>query len=800
MKRSLKTSVALTGLLGCLIGYSGMASAQSSDGSTSASPGARTIGAQPGVAPSTGKPSTGNQGPQADPSSQAAVGEIVVTAEKRSQSVNRVGLTIAAFSGDTLAKQGISNVRDLSKIVPGLTYTESASSTPVYTLRGVGFYETSLAAYPDVSVYVDQVPLPFPVLTTQAGLDLDRVEVIKGPQGILFGQNSTGGAINYVAAKPTHDFHAGGDVTYGRFNRVEGTGYVTGGLTDTLSARFSAKIDHGDDWQYSYTRNDTIGKTRDYVARLLLDWKPTDKLKFELSLNGWINKSDPQAGQYFAFQPQIATSTNIIATLSAIPFAPQNDRAADWAYRLRGNEHMYQAALRGDYTLSDDITLTSISSYVGYHKNDVDTNSGLYLANEDIAGHTGYIRSFTQEIRLSNRAEDRFRWTLGGNYEGSHVHEFVNFTYPESTLAEAFNVSANNYFSDQHMRNYAAFGNAEYSVTPKLAIKGGVRYTESRRSFEGCGSDPGDGAFADLFAGISSALSGQQVTIAPGACAVLDQFTFLPQLFHDQLNEHNVSWRGGVDYKANSNLLFYVNVAKGYKAGSFPTIGASTSKQYDPVTQESLLDYEGGFKAQLFDKRVSVSGAGFYYDYRNKQVRTKLIDPIFGIIDALANVPKSSVKGGEIVIAARPIPGFDVSGSATYLDTEVKKYVGVNGQGVLANFAGTPLPFSSKWQAAASGDYRWKIGSFEMGVGTSVTYHSTTFAVVGGGAAAKIDPYTLIDLRASLGRHDGRWQVTLWGRNITNKYYWTNVVHVYDTSVRYTGQPVTYGATLSFKI
>jgi outer membrane receptor protein involved in Fe transport len=165
------------------------------------------------------------------------VAEVVVTAQKRSQSINDVGLTVSAITSDTLAKEGISTLADVAQSVPSLSFSESPDNTPIFTLRGIGFVESSLASYPTVSVSMDEVPLAFPALTTLAAFDLERIEVLKGPQGILFGQNTTGGAINYIAAKPTSRFDAGGDLSYGRFNRVELDDYVSDPLSDTLRGR-----------------------------------------------------------------------------------------------------------------------------------------------------------------------------------------------------------------------------------------------------------------------------------------------------------------------------------------------------------------------------------------------------------------------------------------------------------------------------------------------------------------------------------------------------------------------------------
>ena len=175
-----------------------------------------------------------------------SIGEIIVTAQKRSESLSRVGLTITAMTGDALAQQGINSVQDLTTVVPGFSFSATQTSTAVYTLRGVGFYETALAGYPAVSVYVDEVPLPFPALTTMAAFDLERVEVLKGPQGILFGQNSTGGAINYIAKKPGQDLDYGFSATYGRFNQADLEAHIGGPLSDTLSGRLAVRMERAD--------------------------------------------------------------------------------------------------------------------------------------------------------------------------------------------------------------------------------------------------------------------------------------------------------------------------------------------------------------------------------------------------------------------------------------------------------------------------------------------------------------------------------------------------------------------------
>jgi len=196
------------------------------------------------------------------PAPPDTIGEIIVTAQKRSERLSDVPLSITAATGDQLTREGITDVAGLEKIVPGFTYQDSSYGTPIFSIRGVGFYDTSVGVSPAVSIYLDQVPLPYSSMARGVSFDLERVEALKGPQGTLFGQNSTGGAINYIAAKPTKDTTEGFDLDYGRFNSVNMQAFVSGSLAPNLQARIAARYEYRDDWQIGYAPNDTkFGKS-----------------------------------------------------------------------------------------------------------------------------------------------------------------------------------------------------------------------------------------------------------------------------------------------------------------------------------------------------------------------------------------------------------------------------------------------------------------------------------------------------------------------------------------------------------
>jgi iron complex outermembrane recepter protein len=766
-------------------------------------------------------PAYGNRvGPAA--ASDQGLEEIIVTAEKRSESINKVPLAITALSANTLQDQNIHSVQDLALVVPGFTYAASLLDTPVYSLRGVGFYETTLAAYPDVSIYVDQVPLPFPVLTQNVGLDVARVEVLKGPQGVLFGQNSTGGAINYIAAKPTDKPEAGLDFGYGRFNDTRVAGFVSGPVADTLTARLAFQTEQMGAWQHSYNTptEQTNGSISKSAARLLLDWTPNDKLKFEFNANGGVDQSEPIAPQLIGVSLQAPDSPVNGPFLLAYPHAPNNAEAADYSplNKPRSNVSQYQFSLRGDYTPGSDLTITSITSYVHYLRDEhvefggvlVNTANASNQGDEELTLDFGQINSIYQELRVANSASDTVRWLAGANFEHSSVYEFNLYDYSGSSEADSPGVAASltrnltntPFYSDQLMKNYAVFGNVDWDLSKQVTVTGGVRLNESDRSARLCTQGGYGGGVDQAFDHLQSALHGGAVfpPLTASDCITADPVTLLSvrQGYISDLDEKNASWRGGIDYKPTANALLYVNVTKGYKAGSFPMLSASTSYQYAPVKQESVLDYEGGFKASFFDHSLQLNGAGYHYDYTNKQIRTQTVQPIFGILNNLQNVPKSTVDGGELQLAWTPLHGLQLTAAATYLEARVVQFVGTNADGIRQDYAGSAVPYSPKWSANATADYNWNLSSTLIAsVGATAVQRSVSYATVGPTPIDRINPYTLLDLRASVFTQDSKYRVEVYGKNVTNRFYWDNVSHPYDTVVRYAGMPETWGITFS---
>jgi outer membrane receptor protein involved in Fe transport len=699
--------------------------------------------------------------------------------------------------------------------------------------------------------------------------------VLKGPQGTLFGENATGGAINYIAAKPTSTLRAGGDISYGRFNSIDANAYISGPLTDTLAFRIAGTGSHMDDWQNSISRpGDTNGHISYVAGRMLLDWKAAPGAKFELSVNGYHDTSQPQAQQLILLNPQSKASPALISRLLASPFAPNNARAANWVnqaldpatgvvaadgsvtpgtqsstdFRQFSDRKFWQVALRGDFDLTPNVTLTSMTSYDHFDQRQRTGGDGNDIVTFTLQRSDGMIRTFNQELRLANSGHGPIKVIMGGNFERTVTDENQLLRIYDNTAYNANNLYINASTVDNHqsITNWALFGNAEYKPVDRVTLIGGIRYTDSHNSANICGATIPGGNDDKLFNFLGS-LSGQSFTpITPSGCYTLNAINVpIPkgvtvlspygpgplgvpgEPFVAKLNETNVSWKAGVNFQMTSRALLYGTVSKGYKSGSFPSLAAATFTPLLPVTQESVLAYELGAKLQSSDRKLALNAAGFYYDYRNKQVRGKLLDPIFGDLEAEVNVPKSRIWGLEADVTIREIPEITITGGITYLNSKVLTYTGVDAVGNAdQNFAGEPLPFTPKWSGNMDVSWRHDLGGDRaIFAGATVSARTRSDAVfnaanlttaaikaknplflagVGYAAAAPgvtqpfvIDGYATVDARA--GYDSGRgWRVMVWAKNLLNKYYWTNVISSTDSAARLAGMPATYGVTVGF--
>jgi len=748
---------------------------------------------------------------------------IIVTAQKRSENIADVGLSITAITADSLDERGVVDVASLTRIEPSLQFSSTDMGTPVYTIRGVGFYEQALMAPPTVSLYQDQIPYPYPVMSAGALLDVERVEVLKGPQGTLYGQNATGGAVNFIAARPTSDFAAGLTATVARFGEVHLDGYVSGPVTEGVRMRLSAETDQGGAWQRSNTRDEELGDRRYWAARLLTEISPNEDISISINANMWRDESDAQASQLSGFvllnpdavspaapgdrlpNPTYLANGDYPSPIEDFlnnPISPMNSRAADWfpGASPRLDMKFQQISGRADIYLNDALTMTSLTSYQHFTSDNLYDITGVNTQTT-VTRNSGKINSFFQELRLNQEIGDgRGNIQAGINYS----HENGSELYDQNGLLTAsyFTATGVPWTTLQNVKSSKSestsiYASAAFPLMDTLKLNVGLRHTWTTSEASQC--------TLSFDRGLSDLVTGGAVV--PGEC-----YTFLPDfsngLFTADLSEENTPWRVSLDWKPAPETLLYASVSRGFKAGSFPTTAATTFSQLQPAVQESLTSYEVGVKTDIFDRTISLTAAAFHYNYKDKQIFGRVIDNIFGPIFKLLNVPTSEADGAELGIVVRPAEGLTVDFAGTYIDTRVTSdFLNFNAYGDPIDFKGEKFPFTPEWSAVGGIRYERSLtrdwDAYAMARGsyqseTNSSFGAETGAVLHGYPSLTNKAYAILDLSLGATTADGRWKAEIWGRNVTNTYYWNTTSYLIDNVVRRTGRPATYGITVGF--
>ncbi|MGE3745119.1 MAG: TonB-dependent receptor [Sphingomonadaceae bacterium] len=735
------------------------------------------------------------------------IADIVVTAQKREQRFQDVPMALSVLGSEQMAQRGIRQLDDIASSVPALTITRTEWNAPVVTLRGVGFYDNSVASSPAVSLYTDEIPVAFLAESTGILFDMERTEVLKGPQGTLFGQNSTGGAINFITAKPTDTLRGGFDVSFGRFSALDLNGFVSGPITSTLTARLAVQSQQFGAWQRSESRGDHLGDRNLTAARATFDWRPTDRLNATLVLSGWTDKSESLAPKYIFRRPfNAALPGNPDANY---PFSGPSNRAVDWdpARNFKHDDRRLAGSLRIDYDLGV-VSLTSISSLSDFKYDYYIEQDGTPFENSG-NDSTGDTRSFYQELRL-NGTFGPATVVVGGNYEKSRAFQSLNANLLDSTATGLLGpgyVFADNTIQDEHrIETKAVFGNVELDIGSGFIVNGGLRYTRSTRDYEYC-AVAGDVAGGwDALRDIFRSLGG----LPPGpASSVNSCISFGPPPGFEngppvtrQLKEDNVSWRVGLQKKFDRNTMVYITVSRGYKAGTFPFAFALTADAVTPVKQESLLSVEGGFKASPA-RNLQLNASAFSYDYTDKQIKG-ILPTFIGPVLALISVPKSRIRGFEADIRWEPVGGLMLSGAGSYVDSKVtRSFINVDAFQNSFDYRGQSLPLSPKWSFDGDAEYHLALSSnYDWYVGVHANHQSGTQALFTdpadpNDAIFSVPARTLVDAR--LGVRSDRMTYELWGRNIFNERYVTNVFSSVDTINAVTGRPTTYGVRVSAK-
>jgi iron complex outermembrane receptor protein len=711
--------------------------------------------------------------------------EIIVTAQRRSENVQKVPISISAFRAQTLIENRVQQPADLARLTPGLTVTSPLGGlNPIFSIRGVGLNDTFANNNPTVGVYIDEAVQPLTPLLSGQFYDLERVEVLKGPQGTLYGKNTTGGAINIITAKPTQKLSGYAQATYARFGRFEFEGGVGGGITSNLAIRLSGKtVQQSGGWQHNAFDGKTLGKVDNKAIRLQALWKPTDRL--EILIKGELMKDDSDvlqpehigyyagafgAGGYCAAALAGKRDETSCVDFLGYSFPSKSRRTVDDSsvYGTRTHARSQALTARINYDLGG-ATLTSVTGYNHFKRVAGVDSDGAGLIELD-SQFTDKIHSFTQELRLaSNTPSSPLTYVAGLFYSYDKIDGDVL-----QALDEHIFLTRVDTHWIQRTKSYAAFGQLDYKFSDKLKLTGGLRYTSERKRYAYNGFD------LDPF--------GTSVNLPTPVAGI-----------KDHINQNDLSGKVSLQYTPNRDLMLYASFSKGFKSGGFKGAIAFDPNELTPFKGEKLYAYEAGFKSTLDGGRLTLNGAAYYYDYHGFQAMVTEIRGGLNVV-TLSNAGNARVWGGELEANWRPSKALTLRGSMNYLNTKITKFNTVPGAG---DNKGNRLANAPKFSFTGTARYELPIdlGNFGIYVLGDASYKSKVYY-----SLANRDPYSqkgywLVNARVALHTLDNRWEVAVFGNNIFNKLYVSNA---YDNfggifpSQDYIGDPATYGVSASF--
>ncbi len=745
-----------------------------------------------------------------------AIEEILVTAQKRAQSINDIGITINAFTGDALKERGIMTAEQLSQVTPGLQVTDTGSQgVPIYTIRGVGFNNPYGNSSSTVGLYIDEVAIPYTMASRGAIFDMERIEVLKGPQGDLYGRNTTAGQVNFLSRKPTRDFEAGVSAEYGRFSTVDLEAYVSGPISDTVQGRLSGKVVRSSGWQRSLSRPEEkpLGEQDQASIRGQLNFDIKENSSLLVKLHYVRDQSENTSPTAFnGLDIGLAQPFSNPTFGAPMIYTLGDNRVTDWTpgFRpVRDNE-----LLGGSARLNIDmgnVMLSSITAYDKFKRSETNDWDGA-AANDSASINDTDLDMFSQELRLSSNDDGPFTWIVGGYYSYDKINEDYNYFMSDSVFGFALGINELDTRYRQKTESMAGFAHAEWQATDQLRLIGGIRYTEEDRSFFGCTYDR-DGTLAAATNGvigdmIRAAGLPNPPFVPDGSCAVYDDRpdspnygTFNP--FDEDLKTKKFMWKAGINFDATDDVLLFATVSAGFKSGGFNGANANTQTQIKSYKPEKLLAFETGVKAKAFDGRMQFNASAFYYDYKDKQ-ESGLAVTFVGNISGITNIPKSRVYGAEVEMNWLINENFSVDLGAAYVNSKIKEWMRVSRLSSMNNIiyedaSGASLPNSPEWSLNATPKYRWDISSnLYAQAAADFIYRDSTSG--GGELLNATESYWLVNARIAIADQNDKWMVSLWGKNILNEYYYNfQGTGGNGPYVRVVGMPATYGIRLDYK-
>jgi iron complex outermembrane receptor protein len=745
------------------------------------------------------------QSPQQTDAQAATGDEIVVTAQRRTEASRDVPITVTTLGADQLAVANVNQLSDTVKLTPGLRFdNQGASSQP--TIRGVGTAITTSGGGPNVGIYVDGFFQSNSYVNDFQLMKVQNIQVLKGPQGTLFGRNTTGGAILVTTADPSTDTAAEAKVSYGRFNSVTAQGYATFGLTDKVALDVEGLYRRGDGFQTNVLDgNDHIGRYENWSFRTGLKAELSDAVSVLLRythsetddptpqlVNAYVDKSG-QAGFFSKVSPagQAIYGTSSSKGLPLIyRFAPAgtfatkpNEVAMTDTVGFKTNSDVIQARVNADLGGFDLTSYTQYRHDLTPNKGDLDATAlGLfyiYIGPED--------KTFSQEFVLNSHAGSRLQWTAGLNYFQVRDTWDVDASFSSSPFLDFGG-------SSTFTKSVAAFADATYELNDKLFLTVGGRFSHDIVT---------DAYFKTNF----TTTQYEGPTGAPISTAGL-----LPEtkIFVKTLKNDSFTPRAVLRYKPSDQSSVYASFTRGYKAGILNVGGLSAV----PVKPEKINAYEVGYK--YGDRALSVDLAGYYYDYKNLQVSSYQNGAA-----QIRNAASSEIYGLEAQARYKLSQAFTLTGGVAWTHARYKSFknapyysycdptapvtsamaCGAIGPGSLTqtttDASGLHMQRAPDFTANAGASYGLDLGGGRLTLSGNLYYSSSFY--FDPSEQFKQKPYEVLALRAQWVDPSERYTVAVFGDNVTGKRYRSQVLFNTLGIGSVWAQPTTYGVSLGAK-
>jgi len=753
------------------------------------------------------------------PALSAVLEEVVVTAQKRAQSVNDIGVSATAFAGESLRELGVDQPVDLGAMTPGLiTVNSTSGGTPIFAIRGIGLDDFNANNTSGVGVYTDEVFASSPLYLGGQLFDIDRVEVLKGPQGTLYGKNTTGGAINFVTHKPTDELEGYVEAGYGRYDTLELTAVVSGPLSDSIRGRLAADyVKSGEGWQEDVETGKEYGELDRFGLRGQLAFDLGDD--GEALLRAYYSQDDSK--------PLTPDSEGIGDALFLPRFNVLNSPSDPAKVKVGGlavdrDEGGSGVALTINYSL-ESFDFVSISAFDQYERVFLDNYDGAAIASTDTSADEE-LEQWSQEFRLVSNADGAFSWIAGINISSEEVVQtssYVDDSFlvtdsvffgeldPADISAAGLDIFAAEYI--QETDSYGIYLHTETELGDALTLIAGLRYSYDDRSFRGSATNI---SFGD---------------------------TFPVEGLDDSEDNDAITGKIGLDWRVNDDLLVFGNVATSYKAGVYYAGATLDSSAWGYVDPEDILSYELGFKWTLLDGSMQLNGSLFRMEYEDRGSLISFVADdfsnfvtLFATPDVtLVTIPESTSQGFELDMSWLPTDGLTLAAGVAYLDTEVSKtssqadmrginpdpgvnddatgdlnFNGIIDDGEVAFVdaltapmeKGTILSQAPEWSYNAMAAYEFGLGNGLLArLQGSYSWVDRQFSQLAD-PNAESDAVSALNAQASIASQEGKWTLILWGRNITDEdsdtYSFTN----FAGRTVYRQQPATYGVTLNYQL